>query len=112
MKKVYIAGPYSKGDVAQNVRNAILAGNRLAQAGYIPFIPHLTHFWHLLCPHDWEFWLEQDFVWLEACDCLLRLPGESTGADLEMERAQELNIPVYLSIEGLNYGRPISRDIE
>ena len=101
MKKVYIAGPYTKGDVAQNVRVAILVGDRLAKAGYAPFIPHLTHFWHLLCPHDWAFWLEQDCHWLEACDCVLRLLGESIGADLEVRRARALGIPVYWSIETL-----------
>lgn len=106
---VYIAGPYTKGDVAQNVRNAILAADRLAKAGYVPFIPHLTHFWHLLCPHEWEFWLEQDLHWLEACDCVLRLPGESIGADREVEHAQELGIPVYLSIGQLHDRRPMLR---
>jgi hypothetical protein len=25
--RIYIAGPYSKGDIAQNVRNAIYAGS-------------------------------------------------------------------------------------
>ncbi|GAG05287.1 unnamed protein product, partial [marine sediment metagenome] len=37
--------------------------------------------------------------WLEVCDCVLRLPGESAGADLEVERAKELGIPVYLTPE-------------
>ena len=47
---VYVAGPlYSTGDVEQNIRRAIFAGDRLAKAGYAAFIPHLTHFWGLLC---------------------------------------------------------------
>ena len=54
--KIYIAGPYTKGDVAQNVRNAIHAGNLAAHFGHTPFIPHLTHFWHMLCPNEYEFW--------------------------------------------------------
>ena len=101
MNKVYVAGPYSTGDVAQNVRNAILAADKLAQAGLFPSIPHLSHFWHLLCPHDWKFWLAQDFVWLEACDVLLRLPGESEGADLEVQRARELGMTIYWSVESI-----------
>jgi len=99
--RVYITGPYTKGDVAQNVHAAIQAGDRLAQAGLFPFIPHLTHFWHLLYSHDWKFWLAQDFVWLEACDVLLRLPGESNGADLEVQRARELGMTVYWSVEAI-----------
>jgi len=101
MNKVYVAGPYTKGDVAQNIRIAILAADRLSQAGLVPFIPHLTHFWHLLCPHEWEFWMEQSLAWVEVCDCLLRLPGESIGADREIERARQLGLSVYLSIESL-----------
>jgi len=104
MKKVYIAGPYTKGDTDQNVRNAVLAGDKLAQAGYAVFIPHLTLLWGLICPHDWKFWCEQDLHWLEVCDCLLRLPGESVGAALEVYRAIELEIPVYHSIEALLEG--------
>lgn len=99
MKKVYVAGPYTKGDVAMNVRAAIIAGDDLAQAGFTPFIPHVTHLWYLLCPHDWEFWMAYDLQWLGVCDCLLRLPGDSVGADLEMKHAQELDIPVYFTIE-------------
>lgn len=101
MKKVYVAGPYTKGDVAQNVRNAIQAGDRLAEAGYVPFIPHLTHFWHLIYPHDWNFWREQGLHWLEICDYVLCLPGKSLGASLEAYRAVDLDIPVYYSVEAL-----------
>lgn len=96
--KIYIAGPYSKGDVAQNVRNAIHAGDYVSRFGHIPFIPHLTHFWHMLCPHEYEFWMEQDDVWLAECDAILRLEGESAGADREVERALELGLSVYTSI--------------
>ena len=112
-KRIYIAGPYTKGDTALNVRAAILAGNKLAQAGYSPFIPHLSHFWHMLCLHPIEFWYQYDFVWLELCDCLLRLPGESVGSDLEVRRAKELGIPVYWSVEEALEAHPfISREIE
>jgi hypothetical protein len=33
------------------------------------------------------------------CDCVLRLPGESSGADAEISLAQEHDIPVFYSIE-------------
>ena len=112
-KRIYIAGPYTKGDVAINVRVAILAGNKLAQVGYVPFIPHLSHFWHLLYPRLTEFWYQYDFAWLELCDCLVRLPGESVGADLEVRRAKDLGIPIYWSVEAALEAHPfVSRDIE
>ena len=109
MSRVYVAGPYTKGDVAINVRAAILAGDKLIQAGHAPFVPHLCHLWHLLCPHDWELWLIYDLQWLDVCDCLLRLPGESAGADLEVKRAKELGIPVYFTIESVICADPNPR---
>ena len=96
--KIYIAGPYSKGDVAVNVREAIYAGDYVSRLGHVPFIPHLTHFWHMLIPHDYEFWMAQDDAWLECCDAMLRLKGESAGADREEARARGLFLPIYYSV--------------
>ena len=101
MSKIYIAGPYSRGDTAVNVRNAILAGESVRALGHTPFIPHLTHFWHLISPHEYRYWMELDFEWLRECDAMLRLPGESSGADEEESIAREIGIPVYYSIENI-----------
>lgn len=98
MKKVYIAGPYTKGDVAVNVRNAFEAADTLATAGFAPFVPHATHFWHMLFPRPYAYWIALDLEFLPACDLLLRLPGESAGADGEVAEAKRLGIPVYHSL--------------
>jgi hypothetical protein len=95
--RIYVAGPYTKGDVVINVRNAIMVGNNLRSLGHTPFIPHLTHFWHLVQPHNIDYWYKYDLEWLEQCDALFRLPGESAGADKEVARAGELGLPVYTS---------------
>jgi hypothetical protein len=95
MKFVYVASPYTKGDVAVNVRLNIGVADELAQAGFFPFAPLLTHFWHLLHPHPYEFWCAHDNAWIERCDCLVRLPGDSTGADREVELARAKGVPVY-----------------
>jgi hypothetical protein len=95
MTRVYVAGPYTNGDTAENVRNAIYAGNNLRALGFTPLIPHLTHFWHLVLPHAIDYWYAYDLEWLELCDAVLRLPGESRGADAEVKRAQELGLPVF-----------------
>jgi hypothetical protein len=42
-----------------------------------------------------------DKEWVLRCDCLLRLPGESPGADEEVELAVKNNIPVFYSIDEL-----------
>jgi len=99
--RIYVAGPYSKGETAINVRNAILAGDKLLEMGHTPFIPHLTHFWHYISPKPWDVWLKIDQDWLEVCDAVLRLDGESKGADLEVELAKKLGKPVYYSLEEL-----------
>lgn len=93
--RVYVAGPYSQGDQAANVRAAIDAADKLAAAGHVPYIPHLTHFWHLVTPRPYQWWLDYDAQWLACCDAVLRLPGRSAGADEEVALAAELGIPVY-----------------
>lgn len=96
--RVYIAGPYSQGDVAINVRNAYLAANQLADLGFAPFVPHATHFWHMMFPREYEFWLDLDNQFLPFCEALLRLPGASSGADKEVDLARSLGIPVFSDI--------------
>lgn len=93
--KVYVAGPISKGNTGNNVRAGIDAAEALVKAGMVPYLPHTTHFWHMIHPHDHAEWLELDFEWLRVCDAVLRLPGESVGADKETAEACRLGIPVY-----------------
>lgn len=99
--KVYVAGPISKGDQHLNCRNGIEACDKLLMKGFIPFCPFLTGFWHTIFPHHYEVWMEYDFEWLKACECVLRLPGESSGADREVKLAESIGLPVFHSIEAL-----------
>lgn len=104
-KRIYIASAYTKGDVAINVRKVILVADELVKLGHTPYIPHLTHFWHLVSPKEVEFWYEYDNSFLEYwAECLLRLNNESFGADAEVQKAKELRIPVYYSLEDLPKG--------
>lgn len=99
--RVYIAGPYSTGDQVLNVRAAVDAANALFDAGYAPYVPHLTHLWHIATPRSYDDWMTLDFEWVKACDVLLRLPGESSGADRETIVAAEERIPVFFAIDEL-----------
>lgn len=111
--KVYVAGPLGQGSKEEqeaNVRNAIDAADKLLQAGAAPFVPHLFYHWDLRHKHGYEEWLELDRAWLESCDCVLRLPGASVGADLEMEWAAGLSMPVFHSIEDLLTWEPNPRE--
>lgn len=95
--KVYIASPYTLGDVAINVRKSLAMADELRDAGFLPYCPLLTHFWHMVFPHPYSYWLQMDLEWLRECDCLLRMPGESRGADKEVETMLLLGKPVVYS---------------
>lgn len=99
MKLIYISGPYTSGDVAVNVRSACLAGDAILEKGYIPIVPHLTHFWHCISPKSWETWIKIDTTLIPFCDAVLRLDGISDGADIEVACAKKIGIPVYYSLE-------------
>ena len=101
MKLIYIASPYTKGDVVINVRRQIDTGDRILGMGHIPYVPNLTHFWHFVSPKAYEIWMDIDSEILKRCDAVLRLSGESKGADREVELAKSLGIPVYYSLEDI-----------
>ena len=98
---IYIAGPYSNGDVAQNVHNAIAYAETIIEKGHTPYIPHLTHFWHLIFPRPYKFWLDYDSQFLPKCDCVYRIAGRSEGADKEVNQAMDLGMPVYFRMEDI-----------
>ena len=101
MKKVYIASPYTKGDVAVNVKTQLDCVDELMTLGFAPFAPLYSHFQHMAHPRPYTDWIEIDKVWVLTCDCVLRLEGESSGADGEVKLAKENGIPVYYSINDL-----------
>lgn len=99
---VYLAGPYTKPDPAVNTRNAILLGAEIRDRfGVTVYVPHFSHFEHLLRPQPWERWLQIDLQWVERATVLYRMPGESAGADIEVAAAKAKGIPVVGSIEAL-----------
>lgn len=69
MIAVYIVSPYSKGDLAQNVRQSLQTAERLIDCGFLPFTPLLSHFWHIISPHDYAYWMLLDIEWLKRCAC-------------------------------------------
>ena len=99
--KVYVAGPYSLGDTQTNVDNAIDVGEQITQMGADPFIPHLSHYRHLRHPHDYQFWIDEDLRWLDVCHALYRMPGDSKGADGEVDYAEAHGIPVFHDLDEL-----------
>jgi len=105
-RKIYIASPYTIGDVAVNVKRSIYAAEELIAHGYAPYCPLLSHFHHMIHPNDYETWMDVGLTWLVRCDAVLRLTGESKGADIECQIALEGGIPVFYTIEKLKIMLP------
>lgn len=97
--RIYIASPYTLGDVAVNVKNQMDAAAKLIDAGFAPFVPLYSHFQHMAHPRPYNVWTALDNEWVPVCDCVLRLPGESSGADAEVKLAESLGLPIYYSVQ-------------
>ncbi len=98
---VYISSPYTIGNKDLNVLRQIDMHSELMDLGFIPFTPLLVHYVDAYHGRSYESWMDYDLKWIEKCTCVLRLPGESKGADIEVARAKELGIPVFYSVEEL-----------
>lgn len=92
---IYIAGPYTHPDPVVNTRIAIDAWNKLIAAGNTPIVPHVSMLLHLVYPKPIEFWYKYDIEIMKRCDAVLRLPGNSIGADAEVRAAKDIGLPVY-----------------
>ncbi len=102
--RIYIAGPITKGNQFHNVANGIRAASEVFRLGAIPFCPHLTALWDFVDQSmTYDDWMEICFAWLPQCHAVLRIPGESSGADREVEFAKKLNITVFYSMEEFRY---------
>jgi len=109
---VYIASPYTNGDVAMNSHYQCKIFNQLLDDDKVlPVAPLWSHFQHLLFPRPYADWIRYDQAMLKLYDCCLRLSAslpaqgyqqsESSGADAEVESFKRLGKPVFSSIEDL-----------
>lgn len=104
MKLIYIASPYTTGDVGKNIHLQLETAHQLLDLGFCPYTPLLNHYLHIHRPRPWQEWLAMDEAILPHIDALLRLKGESLGADREMALARKLGKPIFQSIEDLQEG--------
>ena len=99
MITVFIAGPYNDdaplAERKANVDRAMQAAHELLIAGFYPYVPHLSHFLHENQPLDRTIWLSLSNAFMQLCDCVLRLPGESPGSDEEVRGATAAGKPVF-----------------
>ena len=108
MKRIYVAGAYSADNVItvlNNIRNGMRAGTELFLKGYSPFAPWLDFHFQLML-REGEALSVEDYYrysidWLEVSDAMYVLPNSenSKGTQKEIERAIELNIPIFYSLD-------------
>lgn len=98
----YIAGPFSQGNTDANVRRAINAAAELDLHGIFSIVPHRNRLDELL-GHERPYarWLAEDLDILVRCDAVLRIEGESPGADCECDTAEAAGIPVFTDVGAL-----------
>jgi hypothetical protein len=105
---VYIASPYTKGDVAINTRAQMAAFDELMNDGVVwPYVPLWSHFQHIVFPRKYQDWIDYDLALLPRFDACLRLhahfqndrlvycQAESSGADGEVAEFNRMGKPVF-----------------
>jgi hypothetical protein len=111
---VYVASPYTKGDVAINVRFQCKVFDDLMNGGVVwPVVPLWSHFQHTIFPRPYRDWIEYDLAMLPMYDACLRLDAidgtngvgyhqsESSGADGEVDAFVKMGKPVFYTIDEL-----------
>jgi len=106
-KRIYIAGPYCPLGTTlhdaprvanHNVQRAIEVFHLLRSMGYMPFVPHLSHYLHIEGPEDYEgYWLDYDMTILERwAEAIFMLEGweNSAGSKMEHDKAIDLGIQI------------------
>ena len=106
---IYIASPYTKGDVAINTHFQCKIFDLLLSDGKVlPISPLWSHFQHTIFPRPYTDWIKYDNSLLHLYDACLRLTAElpcinykqyeSAGADAEAKSFEAMGKPVFCSI--------------
>ena len=102
MIKVFICMPYGDDNSLEqrehNTKRALDVFHMLADDGFIPICPHLSHFAHehRNRPRDW--WLTHSMLQMDTCDCVIMFHGNdgpTEGMTLEILRANQNKQPVF-----------------
>lgn len=104
---IFIAGPLTNGgritdpkQILRNVWAAMDVANQLIftdATEYIVYCPHLMwYLWRRTRKAEPErLYIKQSLAWLRDCDALVRLPGKSRGADIELVTAAGAGKAIY-----------------
>ena len=99
---VYISGPMSLGDRVENLAMAMKAMRELIALGYAPLCPQLTFFAEPFMDASHADWIDVDIPWVRSAKAVLRLLGDSRGADREVAAATAAGVPVFAHVRELH----------
>lgn len=120
---ILIAGPYRSGTgddpqkMAANLKRLEQASYPIFQAGHVPMIGEWVALpiWHSAGGQTVGDALYDEILHptagrlIEHCDAILRLPGDSKGADNDVRLAHERGIPVYYALDEIpTYREPVT----
>jgi len=97
--KLYLAGPITQGDEAENFERFAAAHHKLMSAGFAVLNPGLTMKLPEHEQHSHFEWLECCMPWVDSADVLVRLPGSSLGAAQEQIRADLVGVQVLEDVD-------------
>jgi hypothetical protein len=107
---IYMAGPLSSadGDAGEdrNTEWILKVAKHVAMMGHYPHVPHTAtlplhreirdHFRHTM---PYGYWLKMDMDIIKNwADAVYRCPGDSVGADAEVDYAKKLGLPIFYDL--------------
>ena len=106
MLRVYVAGKYSGSDVIsilKNIKDGISFSAKVMKCGFSVYVPWLDHQLAFFEDFDVQTYKDVSMSWLEVSDAVILVPDQerSQGVLDEIQRAKELNIPVFESLDDL-----------
>ncbi len=110
--RVYVAGNYSINEdgkkasaieMLENIRQGTTISAYLMSEGYNVFCPWLDYQYAFYRKMPDKRYKDNSMAWLEVSDAMLVISGQGLGGgvDTEIERASELGIPVFYSMDDL-----------
>lgn len=87
-KLLYVAAPYTRPEPVSNAHAVCRVAMEIYErTEWCPFVPHLSMLWQAVSPRPESHWYEYDLHVMRRCNAIVRLPGYSVGADVEVEEA-------------------------
>lgn len=99
LTRVFICMPYGDHNTLEqreaNTRKAMAVWHELADHGFLPYCPHLSHYLQEHRSRDRGEWLLHSLKWLAACDCAIVFGEVTEGMQLEIDKAHANGQPVF-----------------